>query len=66
MTPKPYNKYDVLDRYCREEGLSHENVVFLGDDYGMGGNDESVFVSNFPCISIGDYRTFPQRIAELI
>ena len=59
MAPKPYNKYYALDRYCRENGLSHDEVVYIGDDYGQGGNDESVYQSDFPYLCIDDYRDFP-------
>lgn len=66
MAPKPYNKYYALDLYCKENGLSHENVVYIGDDYGQGGNDESVYLSDFPYLTIDDYTTFPQVVAELL
>jgi len=66
MAPAPYNKYYALDLYTKELGLSHENVVFIGDDYGPGGNDESVYLSDFPYLTIDDYRTFPQVVAELL
>ena len=66
MAPKPYNKYHALDLYCKENGLEHENVVFVGDDYGLGGNDESVYVSDFPFICVDDYRDFPRLMQELL
>ena len=66
MAPKPYNKYHALDLYCKEHGLEHENVVFVGDDYGLGGNDESVYVSDFPFICVDDYRDFPRLMQELL
>ena len=66
MAPKPYNKYHALDLYCQEHGLGHENVVFIGDDYGPGGNDESVYKSDFPFIRVDDYRTFPDLVSELL
>ncbi len=66
MVPAPYNKYYALDAYCRDKGLNHENVVFIGDDYGPGGNDESVYLSDFPCLTIDDYRDFPQVAASLL
>jgi hydroxymethylpyrimidine pyrophosphatase-like HAD family hydrolase len=66
MAPKPFNKYHALDRYCKENGLAHENVVYIGDDYGLGGNDESVYVSDFPYITIDDYTTFPERVKDLL
>lgn len=66
MSPRPYNKYYALDLYCKENCLSHENVVFIGDDYGPGGNDESVFLSDIPSLPIDDYRTFPEVVAPLL
>ncbi len=66
MAPKPYNKFYALDLYCKEQGLSHENVVFIGDDYGLGGNDESVYKSDIAFLTIDDYRLFPEVIKPLL
>lgn len=66
MAPKPYNKYHALDLYCKEHGLLHENVVYIGDDYGMGGNDESVYLSDFNYLTIDDYRDFPEVVKCLL
>ncbi len=64
MAPMPYNKYYALDLYCREKGLAHNEVVYIGDDYGLGGNDEAVYLSNFPYITIDDYRDFTRVVKE--
>ena len=66
MAPKPYNKYYALDLYCKEHGLEHENVLFIGDDYGTGGNDESVYLSDIPFMCVDDYRTFPEKAKALL
>ena len=66
MAPAPYNKAYALDLFCKENGLEHENVVYIGDDYGPGGNDESVYLSDFPYLTIDDYRTFPEVVAPLL
>jgi len=66
MSPKPYNKYYALDLYCRENGYSHNEVVYIGDDYGQGGNDESVYLSDFNYLTIDDYRDFPKIIKDLL
>ena len=66
MAPKPYNKYYALDLYCWEHGLQHEEVLFVGDDYGLGGNDEAVYCSDFPFLCIDDYRTFPHKITDYL
>lgn len=62
MVPKPYNKYYALDLYCKENRLNHENVVFVGDDYGTGGNDETVYLSDFTFVCVDDYRNFAEKM----
>lgn len=66
MSPKPYNKYYALDLYCKENGLSHSEVAYIGDDYGRGGNDESVYLADFNYFKIDDYRTFKEVIKPLL
>ena len=66
MAPKPYNKYHALDLYCKEKGISHDEVVFVGDDYGMGGNDESVYLSDFGFICVDDYQRLEEYLKELL
>ena len=66
MAPKPYNKYYALDIYCKERGFAHNEVVFVGDDYGRGGNDESVYLSDFGFIKVDDYTRLEEYLKELI
>lgn len=66
MSPKPYNKYYALDLYCRENGYEHSQVVYIGDDYGQGGNDESVYLSDFNYLTIDDYRDFKKVVEDLL
>lgn len=66
MAPAPYNKAYALAKYCEARGISHDEVVYVGDDYGPGGNDESVYLSDFNFITIDDYRDFPKVIAPLL
>lgn len=66
MVPAPYDKYYALDLYCRENGLAHENVLYVGDDYGSGGNDEAVFLSDFPTVAIDDYTKTPELLEFLL
>ena len=66
MAPKPYNKAYALDVYCKENGISHQEVVYVGDDYGPGGNDESVFLEDFGTVKIDDYTTLPEKLSFLL
>ena len=66
MAPKPYNKYYALDLYCKEHGIAHDEAVFVGDDYGQGGNDESVYKSDFGFVCVDDYRDFGKCVKHLL
>lgn len=66
MAPKPYNKYYALDLYCQEKGYAHNEVLFVGDDYGMGGNDESVYRSDFGFRCVDDYTKLEEYLADLL
>ena len=66
MAPKPYNKYYALDLYCRENGYTHDEVIFVGDDYGEGGNDESVYLSDFGFVKIDNYEELEEKLKHLM
>lgn len=66
MAPKPYDKYYALDLYCKENDLSHDEVVYIGDDYGLGGNDEAVYKSDFHYITIDNHLDFPKIVEPLL
>ena len=66
MAPAPYNKAYALAEYCKEHGIAHDEVAYVGDDYGPGGNDESVYLSDFPYLTIDDYRMFPEIVSPLL
>ena len=66
MVPKPYDKFYALDLYCKENGFSHNEVVYIGDDYGLGGNDEAVYKSDFNYITIDNYLDFPKVVKPLL
>lgn len=66
MAPFPYNKAHALGKYCDERGIPHSAVVYIGDDYGLGGNDESVYLADFNFLTIDDYRDFPNVVKDLL
>lgn len=66
IAPRPYNKLFALDCYLERNGLSRENVVFFGDDYGPGGNDREVYVSGVRFVPIDDYHRFPALAEQLL
>ena len=66
FAPLPYNKYYALDQFCRDEGYLHEEVLYVGDDYGHGGNDEAVYRSDFAFRIIPDYRRVTELLEDLL
>ena len=66
MAPKPYDKYYALNAYCSKHGIAHSAVVFAGDDYGEGGNDEAVYRSDFSFVKVDQYTDFPRIMEEYI
>ncbi len=66
MAPKPYNKFYALELYCKEKGYSLDEVVYVGDDYGEGGNDESVYLSPIRFICVDDYTKLKNYLSDLL
>lgn len=66
MAPAPYDKAYALSLWCTEHGIAHNEVAYVGDDYGIGGNDESVYHADFNFITIDDYTTLGERVACLL
>ena len=55
LSPFPYDKYYALDRYAQENGFCHDDILYIGDDYGPGGNDEAVYRSDISFLCVDDY-----------
>ena len=66
ITQGEYNKYFALKRFCENNRITLEDVVYFGDDFGTGGNDSHVKIGGVDCIEITDYREFPQAAAFLL
>ena len=66
LAPKPYNKYYAMNAYCEELGIRHDEAVFVGDDYGPGGNDESVYLSDFGFVKVDDYTKLGEYLKDYL
>lgn len=66
LAPFPYNKYYALDKYCRDHGYDHSELVYVGDDYGPGGNDEAVYKSDFRFVCVDDYTRLGEYLREYL
>ncbi len=66
MAPKPYDKRYALEQFCREEGYAHSEITYFGDDYGQGGNDESVYLSDFDFVKVDKYTMIPELVRSAL
>lgn len=64
IVPRPFQKYYALSKYCREENIPPCEVLFFGDDYGAGGNDESIYLSEIPFVKVDGYEKFPSAVCN--
>ena len=66
MAPRPYDKLYALDAYAVETGISHAEIAYVGDDYGPGGNDESVYRSDIRFVKVDDYTRLREALSDLL
>ena len=66
MAPKPYDKLYALDAYAKARGIAHGEIAFVGDDYGPGGNDESVYRSDLRFCKIDDDTRLREALGDLL
>lgn len=62
IVPLPYKKSFALEKYAANTGLGINEILYVGDDWGPGGNDEDVYACGIPFVHVDDYR----RVGELL
>lgn len=66
IVPKPYCKSYALDNYNNENSYKKDEVIYFGDDYGIGGNDEDIYKSDIRFVRIDNYRDFPEKARSIL
>lgn len=66
LAPMPYNKRYALFEYAQMHHFSHDEIIYIGDDYGVGGNDEQLYHSDIHFLKIDAYKDFPVIVAGLL
>jgi hypothetical protein len=66
IAPKPFCKSYALKEYLGKHNIGVDQVIFFGDDYGLGGNDADVYNSGMRFVCIDDYRAFPETARKLL
>ena len=65
FTEKKYNKYDAIMAYAKENGYKKEEILYVGDDFGVGGGDSHVKIGGIDYIEILDYKTLGEKLQYL-
>lgn len=66
ISPKPFSKLHGIDEYLSGKGLTRKDVIYMGDDYGIGGNDENIYLSDINFVCVDNYLDFPQLVHKYI
>lgn len=66
IVKEQYNKYQALTRYMSEHGIDREEVMYVGDDFGVGGNDEHIKLGKLNYTYIDDYTKLEEKLSFLL
>lgn len=66
LVPKPFDKLFAIDRYLNENGLDQQDVLYFGDDFGIGGNDSPIIDSSIPYFEIDNYKEFQANVLAVL
>jgi HAD superfamily hydrolase (TIGR01484 family) len=66
LVPRPYNKLHALNDYIETKKIEHSQVVYFGDAYGEGENDEHIYKSDIRFICVNDAGEFPELAKKLL
>lgn len=66
IVPRPYTKRYALQRYCAAHAIGADEIVYAGDDWGEGGNDEDVYRWGIRFIAVDDYTRAPEYLMPLL
>ncbi len=66
ITKGNFNKFYALKNFCDENGYSLNDALFIGDDFGEGGNDSHIRINGVDYIEIDDYNNFPNKVNFLL
>lgn len=66
ISPIEFNKFNALKKYAGTKNISLDSIVYFGDDYRTGGNDESIYKSNIDFVKVDDFKELPIIIDQFI
>ena len=64
IVAKCYDKYQALMAYAKPKNISPDEILFVGDDFKKGGNDEQVMLGGIDCICVRDYNELESLLKD--
>ena len=64
IVKKQYDKYNALIGYAKQNMIDKEDILFVGDDFETGGNDEQVKLGGIDCVVVRNYKTVDKLLRE--
>lgn len=66
FSPKEYNKYHAVMRYAEQNGYKKDEILYVGDDFGVGGGDSHIALGGIDYVEITDYKTVTKKLEYLL
>ena len=66
IVKEEFHKYNALTGYMARHNLKKEEVMYVGDDFGEGGNDEQIRTGGLNYTLIDDYTKLKEKLAFLL
>lgn len=65
IVKKQYDKYHALMEYAQTMKINKREILYVGDDFERGGNDEQVKAGGIECVCVKNYRKTKQYLAQI-
>ena len=66
IVPKPFDKLYALTKLLKERGIAQESVLYVGDDFGQGGNDEPILKGGIDIVNVDDYQKLAVYLGQVL
>ncbi len=58
IVKKPYDKFNAIKKYVETKNIALEKVIYIGDDFKKGGNDEQIKLGGMDYLLVNTYSEF--------
>ena len=66
IVPMPFCKSYALKNFAENNNINFDEILYVGDDYGPGGNDEDVYKSGISFVWVDNYLEVSYLVREIL